>query len=133
MTAWQPRHDDPLFIMAMDHHASFGPASFGQQLIFDGLRMAAPELPRGRAGVIVDEHHGQAIIDEARHAPAERLGHWLSVACQVPAFTGFAIGRSSWQDVIRAYEASDRGDEAANRARDEIAARYLGFVSQWRP
>lgn len=311
MTAWQPRHDDPLFILAMDHRASFGKTLFAvkddnpdqaqldamkaaKSLIFAGLSAAAPKLTSGRAGVLVDEQYGQAVIDEAskaasivlavpveasghdwftlqwgsdwldhikrvrpdyakvlvrdnpdfdstarseqlddlaevseeldkinvpliyellvpgteaqlaqaggstdvydrdirpdlvtqviadnqqygvaptlwkvegletveaarqvaaqarsgqsrltqrpadlivlgRDAPAERLDHWLNVASQVPEFTGFAIGRSIWEDVIRDYEASDRGDAAAARARDEIAARYLSFVTQWRP
>jgi hypothetical protein len=52
---WQPRHDDPLFILAMDHRASFGKTLFGvtggdpdpdqaaamksaKGMIFDGLR-----------------------------------------------------------------------------------------------
>jgi myo-inositol catabolism protein IolC len=35
-----------------------------------------------------------------RDAPAQRLDHWLSVAAQVDAFVGFAIGRSIWEDVV---------------------------------
>jgi hypothetical protein len=55
MTEWRPRHDDPLFILAMDHRNSFGKTLFGvvddnpddkqlmamkaaKLLIFDGLR-----------------------------------------------------------------------------------------------
>jgi myo-inositol catabolism protein IolC len=311
MTAWQPRHDDPLFILAMDHRESFGRTLFAvkddnpdqkqlaamkdaKRLIFDGLKAAAPSLTTGRPGVLVDELYGQAVIDEAsksdtivlavpveasghewfvlqfgdewlehvqrirpdyakvlvrdnpdfdstarseqlddlaqvtaelakigvpliyellvpateaqlaqaggstdtydrdirpdlvtqviadnqqngvtptlwkvegletveaaqqvaaqarsgqspvtgqpadlivlgRDAPADRLDHWLSVASQVPAFTGFAIGRSIWEDVIRDYEASSRDDQAWARGRDEIASRYLNFVTQWRP
>jgi myo-inositol catabolism protein IolC len=304
MTAWQPRHDDPLFILAMDHRESFGRTLFSvkddnpdqnqlaamraaKKLIYDGLAAAASSLTSGRAGVLVDEQYGQAVIDEARDhvvlavpveasghewftlqwgdewldhvqrirpdyakvlvrdnpdfdstarseqlddlaevtaelgkigvpliyellvpateaqlaqaggnndtydrdirpdlvtqviadnqqygvtptlwkvegletveaarqvaaqaragdnpadlivlgrdAPAERLDHWLRVACQVPEFTGFAIGRSIWEDVIRDYEASDHGAEATDKARGEVASRYLGFVSQWRP
>jgi myo-inositol catabolism protein IolC len=304
MTAWQPRHDDPLFILAMDHRASFGKTLFtvkddnpdkaqlaamkaAKRLIFDGLLAAVPELASGRAGVLVDEEYGQPVIDEAsralavilaipveasghdwftlqwgnewldhieqvkpdyakvlvrdnpdfdstarseqlddlaevsaeldrmqvpliyellvpateaqldqaggstdgydrdirpdlvtqviadnqqyevapalwkvegletveaarqvaaqarsgekpadlivlgRDAPAERLDHWLNIASQVPAFTGFAIGRSIWEDAIRDFEGSDRGDQAAARARAEITARYLGYVTQW--
>ena len=47
------------------------------------------------------------LIVLGRDAPAARLGHWLEVASQVPAFGGFAIGRSIWEDVVREYEASD--------------------------
>jgi len=304
-SAWQPRHDDPLFIMAMDHRASFGKTLFdvkddnpdpaqlaamksAKRLIFEGLRAAQPAVTYGRVGVLVDERYGQDVIDAAaggpfvlaipveasghdwftlewgdqwlahvqavrpdyakvlvrdnpdfgaaereqqltrlaqvssglrevgvpllyellvpataaqldrvgrdaaaydrdlrpglvarviadnqahgvepalwkvegletvgaaqqvaeqataggrstdlivlgRDAPAERLDHWLAVASQVGAFVGFAIGRSIWEEAIRAYEASDRGDAAASAARDQIAERYLGFVAQWKP
>jgi myo-inositol catabolism protein IolC len=303
--AWLPRHDDPLFILAMDHRASFGKTLFGvkdddpdaaqlaamksaKQLIFAGLLEAAPRLTAGRAGVLVDEQYGQGVIDQAaggagavvlavpveasghdwftlewgsewlehverikpdyakilvrdnpqfaasqrgqqldqlaqvtaglasigrpliyellvpatdaqlaeaggdadaydrdirpglvarviadnqahgvepalwkvegletveaarqvaeqvkaggraadlivlgRDAPAERLNHWLQVASQVPAFVGFAIGRSIWEDVVRDYEASGRDSAAAAAARGTVAERYLSFVSQW--
>jgi myo-inositol catabolism protein IolC len=302
--AWQPRHDDPLFILAMDHRASFGKTLFdvkdddpdaaqlaamkaAKQLIFAGLQEAGPRLATGRAGVLVDEQYGQGVIDQAagascvvlavpveasghdwftlewgvqwlehverikpdyakvlvrdnpgfaaaqrgaqldqlaqvtaglasigrpliyellvpatdaqlaqvgggadaydrdirpglvaqviadnqahgvepalwkvegletveaarqvaeqvkaggrtanlivlgRDAPAERLNHWLQVASQVPAFVGFAIGRSIWEDVVRDYEASGQDSAAAAAARDQVAERYLSFVSQW--
>lgn len=78
--SWQPSHDDPLFILAMDHRDSFGRTLFGvehdspgpqqlaamqaaKRLIFDGLETARPRLPYGRAGVLVDEQYGQAVID----------------------------------------------------------------------
>lgn len=303
-SAWQPRHDDPLFIMAMDHRDSFGKTLFGvrndhpdgaqlmamksaKQLMFEGLREAVPMLASGRAGVLVDEQYGQGVIDQVaaggmsmvlavpveasghewftlewgdqwlehierikpgyakvlvrdnpdfdvarrerqfgqlaqvsaglagvgvpllyellvpatdaqlgqdadaydrdirpglvvrviadnqargvepalwkvegletveaaqqvaaqakaagrpadlivlgRDAPAERLGHWLEVASQVPAFAGFAIGRSIWEDIAAEYEASDHGDTAAADARSKIAERYLGFAAHWTP
>jgi len=302
---WQPRHDDPLFIVAMDHRDSFGKTLFdvrnddpddaqlaamksAKQLIFEGLQEAVPMLTSGRAGVLVDEQYGQGVIDKVvaggtsvvlaapieasghdwftlqwgdqwlehverirpdyakvlvrdnpdfaaaqrerqfgelaqvsaelakrgvpllcellvpatdaqldqagddsraydrdirpglvvkviadnqargiepalwkvegletveaaqqvadqakaggsradlivlgRDAPAERLDHWLEAASQVPAFVGFAIGRSIWEDIVRAYEASDRDDIAAGHARSKIAERYLGFVAHW--
>ena len=304
---WQPRHDDPLFILAMDHRVSFGKSLFGVKgdtpdpaqaaamkaaklLIVEGLQMALPSVASGRAGVLVDERYGQDVIaavrdsgrtvvlavpveasghdwftlewgdqwlehveaikpdyakvlvrdnpefdgarreaqlsrlaqvsaglrdvsvpliyellvpatdaqlDQADHdadaydrdirpglvvrviadnqahrveptlwkvegletveaaqqvagqvkaggraadlivlgrdAPAERLDHWLEVASQVDAFVGFAIGRSIWEDVVREYEASDRGAGAAAEARGQIAERYLGFVAHWTP
>jgi myo-inositol catabolism protein IolC len=291
---WRPRHDDPLFILAMDHRDSFGRTLFGveddhpdddqlrrmraaKSLIFDGLRQATTRLPYGRAGVLVDEQYGQDVIDDVdrasmvlavpieasghdwftlqwgddwrqhverirpdyakvlvrdnpgfdagereqqfrrlaeaaaalstagvpllyellvpatgtqlaaagqdayaydrdtrpglvvqviadnqahgvepalwkvegletveactrvadqakaggrtadlivlgRDAPDDRLHHWLETATQVPAFVGFAIGRSIWEDVIRSG-----GDAAA------VAERYLSFVRAWRP
>ncbi len=303
--AWQPRHHDPLFILAMDHRESFGKTLFGvkddnpdhaqaeamrtaKQLIFEGLQTALPSVPAGRIGVLVDERYGHGVIDAVtsggqpivlaipveasghewftlewgdqwlehvtavepdyakvlvrdnpefetaeretqlgrlaqvssglrtagvpllyellvpatqaqldkaghdagaydrdirpglvaqviadnqahgvepalwkvegletvdaarqvaaqakaggraadlivlgRDAPAERLDHWLEVASQVEAFVGFAIGRSIWEDVVREYEASDRGETAASQARGKVAERYLGFVAHW--
>jgi myo-inositol catabolism protein IolC len=102
---WQPRHDDPLFIMAMDHRASFGKTLFDVEdddpspeqaaamksakwMIFDGLRAALPAMTRGRAGVLVDERYGQAVIDAARNdgqavvlaIPVEASGHdWFTL------------------------------------------------------
>ena len=306
---WQPRHDDPLFILAMDHRASFGKTLFGvkddnpspdqvaamtsaKRMIFEGLRVALPAVTYGRAGVLVDERYGQDVIDAVqagesahpivlaipveasghdwftlewgdqwlahveairpdygkvlvrdnpdfdaadreqqferltqvsdglhgigvpllyellvpatkaqldrtggdpgaydrdirpglvaqviadnqahgvepalwkvegletveaaqqvaeqakaggrstdlivlgRDAPADRLDHWLEVASQVGAFVGFAIGRSIWEDAVRDYEASDRGEAAASAARAQIAERYVDFFAQWKP
>ncbi len=65
--AWRPRHDDPLFILAMDHRESFGRTLFGVKdddpdqaqrdamtsaklMIFDGLRAALPAVRTGRSG-----------------------------------------------------------------------------------
>jgi myo-inositol catabolism protein IolC len=102
---WQPRHDDPLFILAMDHRASFGKTLFGvkddnpspdqvaamtsaKRMIFEGLRVALPAVTYGRAGVLVDERYGQDVIDAARAAgqsvvlaiPVEASGHdWFTL------------------------------------------------------
>lgn len=85
-SAWQPSHDDPLFMLAMDHRESFGRTLFGvrddapdesqaaamtraKRLIFSGLRAALPMLISGRAGVLADERYGQPVIDVAANAP----------------------------------------------------------------
>src|SRR5216684_3450877 len=104
-SAWQPRHDDPLFIMAMDHRESFGKTLFdvkddnpadaqlaamksAKQLIFEGLQEAVPMLASGRAGVLVDERYGQGVIDEVSAGgtpvvlavPVEASGHdWFTL------------------------------------------------------
>jgi myo-inositol catabolism protein IolC len=101
---WQPRHDDPLFILAMDHRASFGKTLFGVKddapdpgqvaamksakwMIFEGLQAALPAVTYGRAGVLVDERYGQDVIDAARGGgqpvvlavPVEASGHdWFT-------------------------------------------------------
>ncbi len=104
-SGWQPRHDDPLFILAMDHRESFGKSLFNvkddhpepaqvaamkaaKQLIFQGLLAALPSVTSGRAGVLVDERYGQEVIDAARSsgqplvlaAPVEASGHdWFTL------------------------------------------------------
>lgn len=94
---WSPRHRDPLFILAMDHRGSFGKSLFGveddqptpeqhahmaaaKSVIFRGLRQAQPDLPPGRAGVLVDEQYGQAVIDAA----LEEAGRSDAVVLAVP-------------------------------------------------
>jgi myo-inositol catabolism protein IolC len=102
---WQPRHDDPLFILAMDHRESFGKTLFGvkddkpdpdqsaamsaaKQLIFEGLQEALPSVTSGRIGVLVDERYGQGVIDAVRDSgeplvlavPVEASGHdWFTL------------------------------------------------------
>jgi myo-inositol catabolism protein IolC len=102
---WQPRHDDPLFILAMDHRASFGKTLFevkddnpdpdqvaamksAKRMIFEGLQAALPAVTYGRAGVLVDERYGQDVIDAARTeaqrvvlaVPVEASGHdWFTL------------------------------------------------------
>ena len=83
---WRPRHHDPLFILAMDHRGSFGKSLFdvqddqptedqrrqmerAKELIYAGLEQARPRLDTGRAGVLVDEQYGQAVIDRAVDSP----------------------------------------------------------------
>ncbi len=91
----------------------------------EGARQVAEQAVAG--GHIAD------LIVLGRDAPADRLDRWIDIACGVPGFVGFAIGRSIWEDPIRDYEASDRGRQAADEARARIAERYLGFVEHWRP
>jgi myo-inositol catabolism protein IolC len=102
---WQPRHDDPLFILAMDHRASFGKTLFdvknddpgpgqvaamksAKHLIFEGLQMALPAVTYGRIGVLVDERYGQSVIDAVKSStqpivlamPIEASGHdWFTL------------------------------------------------------
>jgi myo-inositol catabolism protein IolC len=106
-SGWQPRHDDPLFIMAMDHRASFGKTLFdvkdddpdpdqvaamrsAKSMIFEGLRATLPAVTYGRAGVLVDERYGQDVIDAVKAGggkhpvvlaiPVEASGHdWFTL------------------------------------------------------
>ena len=102
---WQPRHDDPLFILAMDHRASFGKTLFDVKdddpdqeqvtamesakcLIFEGLQAALPSVTYGRIGVLVDERYGRSVIDAVQNSrpplvlaiPIEASGHdWFTL------------------------------------------------------
>jgi myo-inositol catabolism protein IolC len=104
-SGWQPRHDDPLFILAMDHRESFGRTLFAVQhddpdqaqaeamrsaklLIFQGLQTALPSVTSGRIGVLVDERYGQEVIDAVKGStdpmvlavPVEASGHeWFTL------------------------------------------------------
>jgi len=60
-----------------------------------------------------------------RHAPAERLDHWLEAAAPVHDFVGFAIGRSIWWDALSDLLAGSI-DEA--QAQTRIAAAYSSFA-----
>ena len=120
-----PSAAEPLLILAMDHRASFGRSLFGvrndrpdpgqqaamqaaKQLIYAGLARARGRLPGGRAGVLVDERYGQAVIDQARSdgtilaVPVERSGRdwfelewgrdWLEHVCSIrPEFAKVLI------------------------------------------
>lgn len=85
-SAWRPTHDDPLFILAMDHRGSFGKTLFdvkddeptdaqaaamraAKDRIFRGLLLASTQLSQGRAGVLVDEQYGGAVIESASSQP----------------------------------------------------------------
>jgi len=63
-----------------------------------------------------------------RDAPAQRLDHWLDVAAPTDGFVGFAIGRSIWEDPLRAQLAGTVDDATASR---QIAERYLAFAKRW--
>jgi myo-inositol catabolism protein IolC len=75
----------------------------------EGLEDAAA----ARAIVAQARDGGRAHVDAivlGRDAPAERLNHWLDVAAPIDGFVGFAIGRSIWEDTIRAHIAGSLED-----------------------
>jgi len=90
----------------------------------ESTRDARAVVAQARAG-------GRANVDVivlGRDAPGDRLDRWLDVAAPVNGFVGFAIGRSIWEDVIRAHVAGTLDDASAVR---EIASRYLEFADRW--
>jgi 5-dehydro-2-deoxygluconokinase len=90
-------YDRPLYILPFDHRGSFQTKMFGwkgtltpeqtaeiaaaKQVIYDGFKAAlAAGVPQAKAGILVDEQFGAAILrDAARHGyttacPAEKSG-----------------------------------------------------------
>jgi myo-inositol catabolism protein IolC len=91
-------YDKPLYILPFDHRASFSKELFGwhgelspaqtaeiaasKRVIFDAIRTAVVAgVPKQRAGILVDEQFGAAILRDARAeglttaCPAEKSGH----------------------------------------------------------
>src|SRR5262250_618262 len=90
-------YDKPLYILPFDHRGSFETKMFGwhgdldeaqtaeiaaaKQVIYDGFKAAlAAGVPKDRAGILVDEQFGSAILHDARAngyaaaCPAEKSG-----------------------------------------------------------
>jgi myo-inositol catabolism protein IolC len=63
-----------------------------------------------------------------RHAPRGKLEHWLQVAAPIPGWTGFAIGRSIWQDPLRAHL---HHHGTAGEARRRITRAYLDYAGYY--
>lgn len=63
-----------------------------------------------------------------RHAPADRLAHWLAAAAPVSDFVGFAIGRSIWWDALSDLLAASIDEAEAHK---RIAAAYLSYATDF--
>lgn len=71
---------------------------------------------------------GVDVIVLGRDAPADRLYHWIQVAAPIEGFVGFAIGRSIWDDAVRAHQRGELDEEATSR---EVRDRYLDFARHY--
>ena len=90
-------YDKPLYVLPFDHRATFSKNLFGwqgplipeqtaevaaaKQVIYDGFKAAVADgVPKDRAGILVDEQFGAAILRDARKqgfltaCPAEKSG-----------------------------------------------------------
>src|SRR5215472_6541572 len=90
-------YDRPLYILPFDHRGSFQTKMFGwkgkltpeqtaeiaaaKQVIYDGFKAAvAGGVPKAKAGILVDEQFGAAILEDAARngystsCPAEKSG-----------------------------------------------------------
>ncbi len=72
-----------------------------------------------------EHRRGVACVLLGRGASKEQVEHWLHVAAPVDGFIGFAIGRSIWWDVLKAYLGGEleRADAIL-----QVAENYLHFV-----
>ncbi|MGE0615246.1 MAG: 2-deoxy-5-keto-D-gluconate 6-phosphate aldolase domain-containing protein [Bacteriovoracia bacterium] len=57
-----------------------------------------------------------------------KVTHWLKTAAKVPAFTGFAIGRSIFWEPLKAVK---EGKCSREEAAMKIAENYQGFCKTW--
>ena len=90
-------YDQPLYVLPFDHRGSFVTKMFGwhgdltpaqmaeiaaaKQVIYDGFKIAVAQgAPKGKAGILVDEQFGMAILRDAKAngfitaCPAEKSG-----------------------------------------------------------
>jgi myo-inositol catabolism protein IolC len=80
-----------------------------------------------QATAVRDGRHARCIV-LGRHAPQDKLEHWLQVAAPIPGWTGFAIGRSIWWDPLHAH-LHDRC--TADESRGDIKGAYLEYASYY--
>jgi len=131
-SGWQPRHDDPLFILAMDHRESFGRTLFEVQhddpdqaqaeamrsaklLIFQGLEVALPSVTSGRIGVLVDERYGQDVIDAVKKVQKSAAPMVLAVPVEASGHDWFTL---EWGDRWLEHVESVKPDYAKVLVRD---------------
>jgi myo-inositol catabolism protein IolC len=150
-------YDRPLYILPFDHRGSFQTKLFGwtgtltadqtaqiaasKQVIYDGFKAALrDEVPDFRAGILVDEQFGAAILQDARTrpfasaCPAEKSGqaefdfeYGEDFASHIEAF------RPSFCKVLVRY--NPEGDQALNTrqaARLKRLSEYLHDKSESR-
>jgi myo-inositol catabolism protein IolC len=155
-SGWQPRHDDPLFILAMDHRASFGKTLFevknddpdpaevtamesAKLLIFEGLQVALPSVMYGRIGVLVDERYGRSVIDAVQHSgqplvlavPVEASGHdWFTLEWGDQWLEHVRTVRPDYAKVLvrdnPAFDAADREAQFSRLAQVSAGLREAG-------
>ena len=75
-------------------------------------------------------HHVGCVV-LGRGADLETVERWLRAAARIPAFVGFAVGRTIWWDPMRSFFDAGETPEARNRATGEIARRYRRLVESF--
>src|SRR3984885_13919551 len=113
----RPEHTVQVIEYLQDHGVT--PALWGVEGLNhhdDAVTIAAVAKRGGRAA---------DCIVLGRQASQDQLDHWLQVAAPIPGFTGFAVGRSIWQDPLHAHL---RHRSTAAWARRRIATAYGDFA-----
>ena len=87
----------------------------------DCVKVAEQTRAGGRDGVVC--------VLLGRGASNEKVDHWLYQATDVESFVGFAIGRSIWNEPLKAYLAGDLDREVAAA---KVAENYTRFIEVWR-
>jgi 5-dehydro-2-deoxygluconokinase len=144
--------DQPLYLLPFDHRASFQTKMFGwsgtlspeqtaqiaaaKQVIYDGFRAAvAAGVPKEKAGVLVDEQFGRAVLLDAAAegftfaSPAEKSGqeefdfeYGEDFAQHIEAF------HPTFCKVLVRY--NPEGDQALNRRQAERLSRLSQFLHE---
>lgn len=83
-------------------------------------KIAAQALRNGRNDV--------ALIVLGHGKNKESVKNWLSVAAQVPAFCGFAVGRTVWEESLKKHKS---GQLSAKEASIQISERFKIFYDFW--
>ncbi len=145
-------YDAPLYVLPFDHRGSFQTKMFGwkgaldaaqtaeiaaaKQVIYDGFQSAvAAGVPKAKAGILVDEQFGAAILRDAAAkgftfaAPAEKSGqedfdfeYGEDFARHIEAF------HPTFCKVLVRYNVE--GDPSLNRLQVERLARLSAYLSQ---
>jgi len=142
--------DKPLYILPFDHRGSFQTEMFGwkgaisaeqtaeiasaKRVIYDGFKAAvAAGVPKDKAGILVDEQFGAAILRDATaegystSCPAEKSGqdefdfeHGEDFAAQIEAF------HSTFSKVLVRY--NPEGDKDLNQRQSTRLKRLSGYL-----
>lgn len=77
------------------------------------------------ATVAADRDHPASCIVLGRDAPVARVEDWLRIAAAEPGYAGFAVGRTIWEQPLRAHLAQQID---ADQLVEEVAHTYSGLI-----
>jgi myo-inositol catabolism protein IolC len=77
------------------------------------------------AAVAADGAHPARCIVLGRDAPVARVEHWLDVAAALPGYAGFAVGRTIWEQPLRAHLAQQI---SADQLIEQVAGTYRRLI-----